>query len=264
MGKDFICFLGTGGARFVVFRQLRSSAGIWCRFNGLNICIDPGPGTLARCFAGEETLSPEDLDAVILSHRHLDHSADANVMAEAMTRGTFHRRGALFAPGDALNGPEPVVFRYLRQSVERVEVLRPGGRYRLEGISFTTPVRHLHGVETYGLYFSLPAGRVAFIMDSLFFPQLASHYARAEVLILNVVLFKHPGHHKIKHLDLEAAEQILAAVRPRKAFITHFGTTMLDRDPPALAARLASRTGVEVAAAEDGMRVELEGLLGPC
>jgi phosphoribosyl 1,2-cyclic phosphodiesterase len=261
MGKDLICFLGTGGARFVVFRQLRSSAGLWCRFNGLNLCIDPGPGTLVRCFAGEETFCPEELDAVILSHRHLDHSADANVMVEAMTRGTFQRRGVLLAPGDALNGQEPVVFRYLRQAVERVEVLKEGGVYRFQGITLTTPVRHLHGVETYGLQFTLPYGRVAFVTDSSYFPRLAEHYARADLLILNVVLLKHPGHPKIKHLDLEGAERIIAAVRPRKAYITHFGTTMLDNDPPALADRLTCRTGVEVEAAKDGLVVELEKLL---
>lgn len=261
MGQDFIYFMGTGGARFVVFRQLRSSAGIWCRFNGVNICIDPGPGTLVRCFAGEEALNPEELDAVILSHRHLDHSADANIMVEAMTRGTFHKRGVLFAPGDALNGQEPVVFRYLRQAVERVEFLREGGRYRIKGITFSTPVRHLHGVETYGLQFSLPNGTVAFITDSSFFSRLASHYKGADILILNVVLYRHPGHHKIQHLDLEGAQNIIETVRPRKAFISHFGTTMLDNDPPALAAGLTSRTGVEVKAAEDGLVVNLEELL---
>ena len=261
MAKDFICFLGTGGARFVVSRQLRSTGGTWCCFNGTHICIDPGPGTLVRCFAGEDQLNPEELDAVILSHRHLDHSADANVMVEAMTRGAFQKRGALFAPADALEGEEPVVFRYLRRAAERVEVLGEGGVYRVKGIDFSTPVGHLHGVETYGLIFTLPFGRIAFITDTLFFPGLASHYRGADLLILNVVLLKHPGHQKIKHLDLEDAEKIISEIKPRQAFITHFGTTMLDHDPPSLASSLSSRTGIPVAAAEDGQRVDIRETL---
>ncbi len=259
MGKDFIQFLGTGGARFVVSRQLRSSGGIWCRLKGANICIDPGPGTLVRCFSGKGKLNPEDLDAVILTHRHLDHSADANVMVEAMTRGAFHKRGALFAPGDALEAEEPVVFRYLRQAVERVEILQEGGFYSIKGIAFSTPVRHQHSVETYGLKFLLPGGgSIAFIADSFFFSQLASHYHQADILVLNVVLYKHPGYQKIMHLDLDGARKIITAIRPRKAYITHFGTTMLDNDPPSLAAELTSLTGIDVAAAEDGLVVGLE------
>ena len=258
MGKDYIRFLGTGGARFVVSRQLRSSGGLWCSFNDTTICIDPGPGTLARCFSGDVKANPEDLDAVILSHRHLDHTTDANVMVEAMTRGALMKRGVLFAPQDALEG-EPVVFSYLRQAVGQVAVLREGGTYHIGDISFTCPVRHVHGVETYGLKFKTPGGSIAFIMDTLFFPQLASHY-QADLLVLNVVLYKHPGYQRIKHLDIEAAEKIIRSIQPRKAIITHFGTSMLDKDPVELAKKLSKCTGVPVLAAYDDMHVDVDGL----
>lgn len=260
MTEDFIRFLGTGGARFVVSRQLRSCAGIWCRFDRTNICIDPGPGTLVRCFAGEEKLNPEGLDAIILTHRHLDHSTDANVMVEAMTGGTFKKRGVLYAPEDALHAGEPVVFGYLQQAVGRVEILREGGSYQLNGLSFASPVTHRHGVETYGLKFTLAGGSVAFITDTMFFPQLSGHY-QADILIVNVVLYRHPGHEKIKHLDYQNAREIISSIRPKKAFITHFGTTMLNNDPSALAARLSSLTGIDVTAAEDDMVIKVNEIL---
>ena len=94
---DWIKFMGTAGARFVVSKQLRFSAGTWCCLQGLNILIDPGPGTLSRCFSSQPRLDPEKLDALILTHRHLDHSTDINMLIEAMTRGPLTRRGALFA-----------------------------------------------------------------------------------------------------------------------------------------------------------------------
>jgi phosphoribosyl 1,2-cyclic phosphodiesterase len=260
MAEDYFRFLGTGGARFVVSRQLRSSAGIWCSFNGSTICIDPGPGTLVRCFAGEEKVNPEDLDAVILTHRHLDHTGDANVMVEAMTGGAFKKRGVLYAPRDALQEGEPVVFSYLQQAVGRVEILKEGGSYKLDGISFVSPVQHQHGVETYGLKFNLPGGSIAFITDTMFFQTLPSHY-QADILVINVVLYKHPGYEKIKHLDFQNARQIISSIRPKKAWITHFGTTMLDHDPPSLAAKLSSLTGIDVTAAEDDMVVNLRKIL---
>ena len=39
-----ILFLGSGGARFVVARQLRASGGMWMRFGETQIHVDPGPG----------------------------------------------------------------------------------------------------------------------------------------------------------------------------------------------------------------------------
>ncbi|HOJ85122.1 MAG TPA: MBL fold metallo-hydrolase [Bacillota bacterium] len=254
---DWIKFLGTAGARFVVSKQLRFSAGTWCRLQGLNILIDPGPGTLLRCFASRPKLDPEKLDVIILTHRHLDHSTDINVMIEAMTRGTFIHRGALFAPADAVEGEEPVVFRHARRSAERLELLREGRLYRLGSFDFFVPVRHRHSVETYGLVFQLPQGRVSFISDTAYFPELAEHYAQSDILILNVVFFERPPVKEIQHLDLESARILISSIKPRLAVMTHFGMTMLNHKPYHLGRRLTEETGVQVIAATDGMKIDL-------
>ena len=86
-------FLGTGGARFVVARQIRASGGIWMRFGETQIHLDPGPGALVRALSALPPCEPRQLDAIVLSHKHLDHSGDVNVMIEAMTSGGFRRRG---------------------------------------------------------------------------------------------------------------------------------------------------------------------------
>jgi phosphoribosyl 1,2-cyclic phosphodiesterase len=259
--SDWIKFMGTAGARFVVAKQLRSSAATWCNLQGLQILIDPGPGTLSRCFASRPKLDPEKLDAVLLTHRHLDHSTDVNVIIEAMTQGTFNKRGALFIPSDAVHGAEPVVFSHVRRSVERLKLLREGGSYRLGPISFSTPVRHRHPVETYGLVFHLPGcRRIAFIIDTNYFPELEEHYARCEVLIMNVMLFQSLHVKEIQHLDLQDAKTLVSAIKPRLAVMTHFGMTMLHHKPHLLAGRLSAETGVKVIAATDGMTLKLDDL----
>ena len=48
-GKNWIKFVGTAGARFVVAKQLRSSGGLWFSLQGMNLYLDPGPGALVRC-----------------------------------------------------------------------------------------------------------------------------------------------------------------------------------------------------------------------
>ncbi|HHX78072.1 MAG TPA: MBL fold metallo-hydrolase, partial [Firmicutes bacterium] len=110
--------------------------------------------------------------------------------------------------------------------------------------------------ETYGLKFIIGEKTVSFIADTLYFPGLAEHY-RADILVLNVVLYEHPGHKKIEHLDLADAEKIISLVKPQKAILTHFGTTMIKNDPSQLAEKMAASTGCAVIAAEDGMKVFL-------
>ena len=89
--SDTITFLGTAGARFVVTKQFLASGGAWLNLGGTEILLDPGPGCLVG--ATKRKLDPAKLKAIILSHKHLDHSGDINIMIEAMTEGGWRQRG---------------------------------------------------------------------------------------------------------------------------------------------------------------------------
>ena len=78
--ENFVKFLGTAGARFVMIEQLRASGGIWISYKGTNVLIDPGPGSIVRCSSSKPKLNPAKLDGIILTHKHLDHANDINVM----------------------------------------------------------------------------------------------------------------------------------------------------------------------------------------
>lgn len=252
--SDAITFLGTAGARVMVANQILASGGLWLDLGGTEILLDPGPGTLVQ--AAKRKLRPTKLKAIILSHRHLDHSSDVNVMIEAMTEGGLRRRGALFAPGDALDD-DPVVLRYLRPCLDRIEVLKEGGSYGVDAVSFRTPVRHRHPVETYGLVFDTQKHRIACLVDTRFFDELCDHYA-ADVLIVNVVRCEPGG--PFDHLSAPEAGQLIGSLRPKVAILTHFGMTMWRAKPWEVAQRLSEETGVRVIAARDGMRFDLAEL----
>jgi phosphoribosyl 1,2-cyclic phosphodiesterase len=99
---------------------------MWMRFGSTQIHVDPGPGALVRALSHVPPLNPRELDAIVLSHKHLDHSGDVNALIEAMTSGGFRRRGALLAPPDAFEG-EPVVLPYAQRFAERLVRLEPSG-----------------------------------------------------------------------------------------------------------------------------------------
>jgi len=251
---DTITFLGTAGARFVVSKQLLASGGLWLNLGGSEILVDPGPGCIVQ--STKRKLRAEKLSAIILSHRHLDHSADTNIMVEAMTQGGFKQNGWLFAPADALES-EPVIFSYLRNSLEGIEVLQEGKSYQIGNISFTTPIRHIHPVETYGMIFTTAEHRFSYIADSRYFDGLCQSYG-GELLIINVVFLE--PRPTIDHLSLPDAKHIIAELKPKVAILTHFGMTMWRSKPWEIAQRLSEESGVRVLAARDGMKFELSQL----
>ena len=256
-----IRFLGTGGARFVVARQIRASGGMWFRFGGdgsalTQIHVDPGPGALVRALQSVPPCEPPELDAIVLSHKHLDHSGDVNAMIEAMTHGGWKKRGALLAPRDAFEG-EPVIFPYAAEFVPVHHVLEErAGPYRINDVEIRTSLRHRHGVETYGLHFSHDGTRVAYVPCGRFFEELIADYAahRPDVLIVNVLRYRDAM--DVDHLTFDQARELIAGVAPRVAVLTHFGTKMLERGPEKLAAELEDELGLRVLAARDGWTLD--------
>lgn len=245
-----ITFLGTGGARVLVFKQLLASGGLWIEQAGTRISLDPGPGALVQ--ASTRELDPTTLDAILLSHRHLDHAGDVNAMIEAMTTGGFNRRGLVLAPRDAYED-DPIILRYLRDYVRETITIEEGGSYRIGDLTVRAPVRHDHPGEVYGFVFESAGCRWSYLADTRYFEGLAEHY-RADVLVMHTVLLEERD---IYHLSIPDARRLLESIQPKTAILTHFGMTMWRAKPWEVARKLSDETGVEVIAARDGMTFEL-------
>lgn len=250
---DAIIFLGSGGARIVVFKQIRASGGIWLSLKEANILIDPGPGSLVRIISSKHHLDPTRLDGVLLSHSHLDHSGDINIIIEAITTGGTKRKGILFCPKETIEGEGLVVFKYLHSYLEKIVTLKEKGNYEIKGIRFSCPIRHKHRGETYGFKFETDSYKISYIADTKYFPDLIPAY-QADILIMNVVREKPSD---LDHLSLPDAKSLILGIRPKVAFLTHFGMTMIKRKPWVLAEELTKETGIEVIAAADGMKYEI-------
>ena len=250
--KNYIKFLGTAGARFVMIKQLRASGGLWVSSGETNILIDPGPGSIVRCASSRPKLDPGKLDAIILTHRHLDHANDINVMIEAMTEGGFKKRGVVFCPSDAI-GDDSIILRHAINFPEKIQVIEPNHDYQVKDFNFTTSMPHIHSAQTYGLKFNVNNTSVGLLTDTRYFSQLIDFY-KTDVLIISVVFYQ--SRQGIDHLGFNDAEVIISQLKPKKVVLTHFGMTMLKAKPLLQAEKLSRTLGVEVVAAYDGMSLD--------
>ena len=254
--RDEIVFLGTGGARYVIAKQLRATGGMLFRIGGRNVLVDPGPESLYRLLTYLPKFNPEKIDALLLTHKHIDHSADINVYLDVITRGGFIKHGILLAPSDAF-GEEGVIFKYLLDFVERRLVIKEHMTFELDDLSFLFPVRHEHRVETYGFKLSYRDYTISYITDTKYFSGLIPAY-RADIVIMNLIKL---GPSEIDHLSIDDCAEIITDIKPRAAIITHFGMTMIRTGPWNVARQLKEKTGVTVLAAEDGKHYTIEKLL---
>lgn len=250
-------FLGTAGARYVTIRQLRKSAGLWLNYNDKQLLIDPGPGTLSQLYQSSPPHNPTQLDALLLTHRHIDHSNDINILMEAMSNGGRDPKGVVLAPSDALDD-DPVILHHFRDKVTQIQTIKEQNSYQLDTISIQTPIKHHHGVETYGYKISAKnQPTISLISDTAYFPELKTAYHDSDILILNVVLTNRP-YESIQHLDLNDAQQLICSIKPKLAIITHFGMRLLQADPKKQAQILESKTGVPTLAAYDDLFIEFD------
>jgi phosphoribosyl 1,2-cyclic phosphodiesterase len=201
-------------------------------------------------------LTPDKLDGIILSHKHIDHSADVNVYLDALSEGGFKKRGLLVAPQDAF-GQDGVIYNYLLDFMEEIKIIKTGLSITLGGLKFTFPLRHDHRVETYGFKLEYADYSVSYISDTRFFRELIDAY-RADIIIMNLIKLE-PS--EIDHLSVPDCVALIKGIRPKSALITHFGMTIIRAGPWNVARRLNEETGFKVLAAEDGRHYEINKLL---
>ena len=148
-----------------------------------------------------------------------------------------------------------MILKYVRDHVEKIEILKEKNKYTLGNITFTTPVKHVHGVETYGLNIHGKKHSISLITDTKYFKGLEKYYNEG-ILIINVVLRDEKNF--IDHLSLEDIEKIIAENKPKLCILTHFGMTVIKAKPWEIAEKLSKKYKTNVVAARDGMEIDLD------
>ena len=255
-GANFIRFLGTAGTRFVMLSQRRASGGIWFSYGGRRGVIDPGPGSLVQICKADPPLYAVDVEAVLLTHRHIDHSSDINVLVEGMTLKSKEKKGQVLLTKDSLDEGDAVLLKYLVKRIEKIHRHKDGRRTQLGPLGTVESVKHEHhGVQCYGLVFrgrGLPTWGI--ISDTAALPYFPERYAECDMVVINMAL-PFPWA-RLDHMSLPDVASLLQKLSPKLVLLNHMGGHLLDMGPERIASKLCTpRT--KVVAAADGMIVNL-------
>lgn len=255
-----IVFLGTGGGRINLIRQMRWTGGFRINSAVVNIHVDPGPGALIRSLQlGQDPLK---IDALAVTHAHIDHCNDANLMVEAMSNYALKKKGLLIGSRNLLEDPdERFITKYhlehcgeifcplFRNSeLEKKEFRTDKGPFRMDFIK----VRH-DETSAFGFKLYIEEKVIGYTSDTNFFPELGSLFSGCDYLIINILKPRYDG--IPDHLETRHAIGILTVAKPKLAIINHMGIAMIRAGPASRARMIEDATGVRTIAARDGQKI---------
>ncbi len=254
-----LIFLGTGGGRIVMTTQMRWTGGIVLRGNDTQIHVDPGPGALVRAL--DLGINPQKTDAIIVSHAHLDHYGDCQILIEAMARAATKKRGVLLGSSSALVGDEQysrIISNYHLGLLEEKQVLTPGSSFSIKGIKITATPAYHSDPSTVGLVIEEKenGARIGYTSDTAYNQSLPLFYKDCELFIL--CCLRPFGKPWKGHLSTDEVIPLVEEVKPSLTVLTHFGAAFLKANPEKQAKIVEKKTGIKTIAATDGMSIKLE------
>lgn len=182
--------------------------------------------------------------------------ADVGSVVESGTESNKRKFSFLLAPEDAIGGDDPVVLKYTMKGFEQIWQTEINREHYYEGITIRPVVEHIHqGAKTYSIEFSTDKKRFILVPCGKFYEGMIAGYKKTpDIMVFNTTFLR--SNNNFFHLSAEDVEKIIREVNPKKAVITHYSLLMLRENPTKVAKALSDRTGVEVIAAEDGLKVE--------
>lgn len=250
-----IIFLGTGGARIVVNKQIRATGGIILQYGDEQLHIDPGPGALIR--AKQYGVDLERNTAILVSHNHPDHCNDMNIVIDAMTIGGIKKKGILIANKTVIKGTAeeyPLLTTYHKNCLEKVTILEPGKKVKLNDIIVTATNAKHEDPNSIGFRIMTPKFTLGYTSDTEWFRGIEKEYKGCDVIIINNL--KPLGNKYKGHFSSADSIKLLQKVKPKLAILQHFGMSMLRANPLYEAREIQKQSGVQTIAATDGMTID--------
>jgi len=272
-----IFFLGNGGGRYVTARQLRRTAGFYIEVDGTRVYVDPGPGALV--YSRLYNIPLEELDAIIVTHRHLEHYSDAEALIECMTHGASAKRSILVVPESVVNG-DSVISQYHRSIVKELRIVSVGEEVEIKGLRFKMTKTQHSDEKGVGFVLTLRNDlKISYTSDGALTQEVTEAHKDSQIVIFNCLLDGSKGYTKQnaddytknfddkeleklmrKHMDTEQVVLFLEKYKPTLALLRHLGWPLLRKGDSVVAREIEERTGVRTIALKDGDFLDLDRL----
>jgi len=247
-----LILLGTGTA---VPSLARSSSAYLLRISGLNILIDCGAGTVRRLL--EAGVSYHDIDLLLLTHLHPDHTADLVPLLFACRYHTDPRVKHLALVGGTgtekfLRQLNDTFGRHLTSShydLTITEIERKGWQW--QGIEFAaSPVRHMPGSLAYSIEFG--GRKVSFSGDTGYCTELIELARNSDIFVCESALpdRENPD----SHLSPSLAGRIAAEAGVARLVLTHFYPEV-ESEP--ICDQVRNHYSGDITLGQDLMRIEI-------
>ncbi len=254
-----IVFLGTGGGRFNLVSQMRKTGGF--RINGsLSIHVDPGPGALANSLQYHQ--DTKAVDILIVTHNHIDHVNDANLMIEALSPGWKQKKGWLIGSREAIEGDakgDKGVTAYHLAKLERCTIAETGKKITIEingktAVLLPTKVKH-EDKTGFGFVLEMDGRKIGYTSDTEYFAGISRQYSGCDILIANNLKSGEDG--VPGHLYTGVTAKMAQEAKPKKLLLTHIGMSLIKSGPEKEAEKIEKLTGIKTISAEDGMKIDV-------
>lgn len=218
------------GARAGSPDQYGPASGYLLRVGSTTLLLDCGPGVVAQ-LAIRGVL--DDIDALIISHRHLDHSGDLMVFAYHRAFPHIQAPIPMFAPTgfsdyvaqlDVVHGIPtlPALARPVADQLPLTEVV-PGSTFEVNGIRVDT-VAALHPVPTISM--SFPDIGLVYTADTALTSELTRLAASSRALLSEATYVDGVGHDFNAHGHMSGIEagQLAAGSGASHLLLTHLSS----------------------------------------
>lgn len=222
------------------------------------VLLDCGSGTLGRL---QEHIDPSSIDAIFVSHMHPDHYIDLIALRYGRRYGAA---GAREIPVHLPPGGGDKLQR-VSEAISSTQPFFPGALTLSDytpgvevevGELCIRPHEVVHGIRSFGMHVSGPAGAIAYSSDTVRCDELVDLARGADLLLAeNTLGGGAPSHHDpVTHMSAEEAGSVATEAGVPRLVLTHFWYTA-DRD---LARREAASTfRGQVTAARPGLKIAI-------
>lgn len=233
--------LGTGGGWA---RPGGAACGYLLKHDGFNLWVDLGTGTMANL---QQHVGLQDVDAVVVSHRHFDHFLDIYPFYLARWYATDSEPIPLFAPPGMFQHALP-----LEQDLPKAFASTPvepgdpfeAGPFRVR----TAPMRH--PVPTLGMRFEADGRALAYSADTGPNQQLVDLAKGVDVLLAEATWLDQPSWADPIHMTAAQAGESARRAGVGHLVVTHVWPT---NPLPVVEQRAAEAFGAGVSLATEGM-----------